>query len=484
MFYFFLVFYKINRVKLDFLHYGSKILDHILKNFSIEHSLGKVLTFLGATSKFKKLPTLLMTLLLLGNTACKSPKLENPCDPKTESNKNTILIKHFIGDTSAFCGINFSPGPILRYPGNTFYFPKGSEILPITPNVPSNLTSCVSNPSLPIGLKIDPLTCVISGTPTQITDTSSYTISASNAQGIGSTQINLGIHTTANNWVAISAPGATNQWQSVVFGNGQFVAVSATGTNRVISSPNASTWTAQTAAQDNNWQSVTYGNGLYVAVSSNGINRVMTSPDGITWTVQNASEANQWRSVTYGKGLFVAVARDGINRVMTSPDGVNWTARSASEASGWIFVTFGNGLFVAGAESGTNTVMTSPDGINWTSRPTPEANDFRCITYANGLFVAVNQTGTKRVTTSSDGILWTSRSATEANPWRSVTYANGLFVAVSSTGTNQVMTSPDGINWKAIAAAEANNWLAITSGNGVFVAVAVTGTNRVMKSSE
>jgi hypothetical protein len=126
MFFFFLVFYKINRVKLDFLHYGSQILDHILKIFSSEHSLGKVLTFLGATSKLKKLPTLLMTLLLLGNTACKSPKLENPCDPKTESNKNTILIKHFIGDTSA------------------------------------------------------------------------------------------------NNWVAVSAPGATNQWQSVVFGNGQW----------------------------------------------------------------------------------------------------------------------------------------------------------------------------------------------------------------------------------------------------------------------
>ncbi len=38
-------------------------------------------------------------------------------------------------------------------------------------------------------------------------------------------------------------------------------------------------WTARTSAADNDWQSVTYGNGLFVAVASSGTgNRVMTSP--------------------------------------------------------------------------------------------------------------------------------------------------------------------------------------------------------------
>jgi hypothetical protein len=42
------------------------------------------------------------------------------------------------------------------------------------------------------------------------------------------------------------------------------------------------TWTSRTSAADNDWTSVAYGNGLFVAVSNNGTgNRVMTSPD--TW---------------------------------------------------------------------------------------------------------------------------------------------------------------------------------------------------------
>jgi hypothetical protein len=41
------------------------------------------------------------------------------------------------------------------------------------------------------------------------------------------------------------------------------------------------TWTSQTSAADNDWQSVAYGNGVFVAVSDDGTDRVMTSPDGV-----------------------------------------------------------------------------------------------------------------------------------------------------------------------------------------------------------
>ena len=127
------------------------------------------------------------------------------------------------------------------------------------------------------------------------------------------------------------------------------------------------TWTARAAAEANAWNDVTYGNGLFVAVARDGTNRVMTSPDGTTWTTRatpfgNTFEANWWMDVTYGNGLFVAVAESGTNRVMTSPDGVTWTARAAAEANIWYEVTYANGLFVAVAISGTNRVMTSPDG--------------------------------------------------------------------------------------------------------------------------
>src|SRR5690606_11432907 len=82
-------------------------------------------------------------------------------------------------------------------------------------------------------------------------------------------------------------------------------------------------WVAHSSAGnniDNDWRSVTYGNGLFVAVSSySGATIVMTSPDGITWTHRSVAEDNRWTSVTYGNGIFVAVSETGANRVMTSP---------------------------------------------------------------------------------------------------------------------------------------------------------------------
>jgi len=91
--------------------------------------------------------------------------------------------------------------------------------------------------------------------------------------------------------------------------------------------PISMVWTSRTSAADNNWTSVTYGNGLFVAVADSGTgNRVMTSPDGITWTARTSAADNSWRGVTYGGPaggeLFVAVASSGIgNRVMTSTTG-------------------------------------------------------------------------------------------------------------------------------------------------------------------
>jgi hypothetical protein len=65
-----------------------------------------------------------------------------------------------------------------------------------------------------------------------------------------------------------------------------------------MTSPDGITWTSRTSAADNEWRSVAYGNGLFVAVSISGTNRVMTSPDGITWTSRTAATDTGWLSVT------------------------------------------------------------------------------------------------------------------------------------------------------------------------------------------
>ena len=125
------------------------------------------------------------------------------------------------------------------------------------------------------------------------------------------------------------------------------------------------TWTSQTSAADNDWASITYGNGLFVAVSTSGTgNRVMTSPDGITWTSRTSAADNDWTSVTYGNGLFIAVSSTGTgNRVMTS--GTTGGGGSSSDADTLptpVVLEFGK------PASGTCEAA-APVSLNWAGVP-------------------------------------------------------------------------------------------------------------------
>lgn len=64
-------------------------------------------------------------------------------------------------------------------------------------------------------------------------------------------------------------------------------------------------WTTAGSPTDE-WSSVTYGGGLFVAVAGLSPTGVMTSPDGQTWTSRTAP-LGDWYGVTYGDGVFVAV---------------------------------------------------------------------------------------------------------------------------------------------------------------------------------
>jgi hypothetical protein len=132
-----------------------------------------------------------------------------------------------------------------------------------------------------------------------------------------------------------------------------------------MTSPDGITWTSRTSAANNNWQSVTYGNGLFVAVASSGTgNRVMTSPDGITWTSRVSAANQSWYSVTHAGGLFVSVSVTGSTTgVMTSG-----TFLSAPDAPAQPTVTAGNAeatITVApgsGSTPASYTVTANPGG--------------------------------------------------------------------------------------------------------------------------
>lgn len=283
-------------------------------------------------------------------------------------------------------------------------------------------------------------------------------------------------------------------WTSITYANGLFVAISADGTNRVMTSPDGITWTMRTASAPNYWTSITYGNGLFVVVGATGTSRVMTSPDGITWTSRGSSVSQQWYAVTYGNGLYVAVASghdsgSAAGRVRTSPDGITWTNRTASATNSWASITYGNGMFVA---AGNSTIMSSSDGITWTTRYVDSNPNrlFSSVVYAQGKFVYIGRIGGGGTTgfqmSSTDGITWTDNpNFNFTGSWGDITYGDGLFVASSELGA--IASSPDGIDWvlnQNDSSSYPNYWTSIAYGDEKYIRVGNIDTNIITKEPE
>lgn len=302
-----------------------------------------------------------------------------------------------------------------------------------------------------------------------------------------------------NQW-AQQTTTADTEWRTVVWGgptgDQKFVAV---GVNGVMTSLDGVSWTSQDVPA-NNWMSVVWAAGKFVAVSSSGANSVMTSVDGETWTQPSvAPPLGFWRSVTWGNGLFVAVGDNQpgrTNQLMTSPDGESWTIRTPAGGVTvvWQSVTWGGPVgqekFVAVASSGaggTDWAMTSTNGTAWTGRSVTK-NQWKSVVWGGDKFVAVAQAGANRAMTSADGETWTlAPSAPPQAGWQSVTWGGPVgaekYVAVANVTVGgpgfNVMTSDNGTSWSIQNSGLSLEWLSVAwggeTGNQGFVATSRTG---------
>ena len=108
-------------------------------------------------------------------------------------------------------------------------------------------------------------------------------------------------------------------------------------------------WTQATLPASEDWPSVCYGNGKFVAVASYS-NIAAYSTDGVTWTQATLPANADWRSVCYGNGKFVAMAMNSTIAAY-STDGITWTQTTMPNKLSWKSVCYGNGKFVAMANS-------------------------------------------------------------------------------------------------------------------------------------
>ena len=196
-----------------------------------------------------------------------------------------------------------------------------------------------------------------------------------------------------------------------------------------MTSPDGITWTLRTSAAEN-WNSVTYGNGLFVAVASGLITSqlVMTSPDGITWTSRNSAAANDWYSVTYGNGLFVAVSAGNTSSMTSGTTG-------ALVVSGGIAGTTSVGTAAAGSQAVNAELLFS----------TATANNANAFTAVYGTANANVSTGWDMTATVGLQAFAAQTNITVGTAGGVVTGAAGYYVINGSVTGGGVITNQYGL---------------------------------------
>lgn len=280
--------------------------------------------------------------------------------------------------------------------------------------------------------------------------------------------------------------------KTIAYGAGLFVVPYG---NYVATSPDGQTWTVRALGLSfgEDWSSIIYANGRFVAVSQARFGQsasqvAITSPDGITWTQRTMPTSTEWQDVAFGNGLFLAVSRAS-GRAATSPDGATWTARTLVNRS-WSGVIFGNGRFVihAGGTSQSNELTHSTDGINFTFSGVsgiylPVPGYWRGV-FANSRFVLVSESHTESLV-SFDGLSWTTGTMPGAPAtalWNRMAYGDGKFFTASrnlsdtaALPNGSIATSVDGLTWNLIVSSTGNESQGVAYGNARFVGVSSSG---------
>ena len=230
--------------------------------------------------------------------------------------------------------------------------------------------------------------------------------------------------------------------EDIAYAYGLYVAVGDRG--RILTSSDGSTWTPRDVAfNTNDFDSVAFGAGHFVAIADRYI---YTSADGLTWTSGGTRPfpyTDTAKDLIFAGGQFVSVGDDG--DIRTSPDGLNWTSQTSGTSNDLHSVAFENGLYVA-VGSGS-TILTSSDAITWSTRNSPSTMDLYGVAYGLDGFVAVGLHGL--ILYSDDAVSWTTVPVPFQSTLRSITYGTDGFAAV---GDEVVLKSTNGTAWTAFAA--------------------------------
>lgn len=162
-----------------------------------------------------------------------------------------------------------------------------------------------------------------------------------------------------------STPSTVTNFIETIVWSGS-LAVAVTQNSKVMTSPDAITWTERTAATGE-WHGGAYSPqlGLYVIGGINGY--VGTSSNGTSWTV--GAVTGNWRKFAWSPTLNLFVGTRFGSTIAYSSNGTSWTASSSPSSQWWDVLWNPDQAVFHATRFGTTTPnYYSSDGINWTAQ--------------------------------------------------------------------------------------------------------------------
>jgi photosystem II stability/assembly factor-like uncharacterized protein len=229
-------------------------------------------------------------------------------------------------------------------------------------------------------------------------------------------------------WDISFTPGINITWQTIVFEDGKFVAMSSAG-EWILRPADVDIWSLPSVGFDGfpSVSSLRYLNGDWYVTGRDGFLR--SSSNLTNWSTHDQVTTNDLRDTAFGDDVFVAVGEGGA--IYSSADGSTWVERTSTTTNYLNYVAYGNGKFVALGASGT--ALTSIDGVTWSSgNQVNQPFNAQDLVFREGQFVALDTSG--RVSISSDGLSWTTIQVPISQNLRATAVNDEILVAVGNDG--------------------------------------------------